>query len=198
MTTPSGWDGILPQDEPLLWQGRPAPRFHPARAQIGTGLLVTGLLALLFAAFALLWRVLASLAGGFFRMSGVLHVGAGLAIILSAPVGGTCLRRRVWLTLAHQRAASATSLPFRGRSLQDAALGPDTQGTAQKGALSSIRFARHSGPVTSARFRSRRSVRRSCISPTGFDRRPDGRPVLSLIRQAQRAVLPDPDQRPPA
>lgn len=191
LTQLSGWEGILAPGEKILWQGRPDPAFHLAAVHV-----FSGLFGLIFAGFALFWMALATSAGGFFWMFGLLHFCVGLCIMLAGPLGGTYVQRHTWYTLTDRRAFVATDLPLRGRSLNDYPITPTTPVTFHDGALSTIHFATHSGRVTSStfnlRFRNARSYR---TSPIGFDRISDGRHVLSLIRQAQRAQMPDLDQR---
>jgi hypothetical protein len=187
----TGWEGILEPGERILWQGRPDAKFYLSGAHV-----FSGLFGLFFAGFALFWMVLASSAGGFFWMFGLLHFCVGLGIMLAGPLGGAFVRRRTWYTLTDHRAFIATDLPWRGRALADYPITPETRITFHDGDLPSIHFAMRGGPVISKNVAmQRRKMRRTYTSPIGFDRIPDGRHVLSLIRQAQRAQSPDPDQR---
>ena len=156
----------------------------------------SGVFGLIFAGFALIWMGLAASAGGYFWMFGLLHFCVGLGIMLAGPLGGAFVRRRTWYTLTDRRAFVATHLPWRGRTLADYPITPETPITFHDGDLPSIHFATHSGPIISKTFAmQRRKMRRSYSSLIGFERIPDGRHVLSLIRQAQRGQSPDPDQR---
>ena len=77
MTT--GWDGILDDDEAIVWQGRPDGKvvFRP-------GNIIGFLFGLAFAIFALFWMILAASAGGFFWAFGLIHFSVGIGISFGA------------------------------------------------------------------------------------------------------------------
>ncbi|MEJ6404169.1 aspartate carbamoyltransferase catalytic subunit [Yoonia sp. 2307UL14-13] len=165
------WDGILDPDEDIIWQGRP-----DGRLKIGGKSLFMLLFGCAFAGFALFWMIMASLAGGFFWMFGLIHFSVGVGIIWFATYGAAYRRRHTWYTLTNKRAFIATSLPLRGRNLASYPISKDTQITFEDGDLSSVFFA----------SKTRRSKNGTYDVPIGFELLQDGRAVFQHIRAIQK------------
>lgn len=177
---PPGWEGLLDPDETILWQGRP-----DARLKIGIGHVAAFLFGTVFAGFALFWMIMASKAGGFFWMFGLIHFSAGLGIMVGGPIISVWKRRHSYYTLTDRRAFIATDMPMRGQSLESYPITADTAITFTEGPLSDLHFATRQVRAK----RGHRSV------PIGFDSIADGRHVLSLIRQVQRGNSLSPAQQ---
>jgi len=169
--TGDGWDGILDPGEAIAWQGRPdaSVRFGPAAA---FGMLF----GLAFAGFAAVWMALASSAGGYFWTFGLIHFSVGIALAFGSVLGPPWVRRHTWYTLTDRRAFIATDLPLRGRKLTAYEIGPETTLSLEEdGALSTVNFAHRW-------VQTKNGSRRHDI---GFERIPDGRVVLGLMRGMQ-------------
>lgn len=166
-----GWDGILDPGEKILWQGRPDGAFA-----FDWGAVFPLIFGLFFAGFALFWMVMASLAGGFFWMFGLLHFGVGIAIALGPVFWPTWRRRHTWYTLTDKRAFIATDIPFKGKKLDFYPIDAGTVFSFYDEDLATIHFAEK---ITQTK---KHGVSRTKI---GFERIPDGRNVLRLMREVQ-------------
>ncbi len=171
MTVPAGWDGILDKGEVILWQGRPdtAVRFQAMPT-------FTALFGLAFAGFALFWMIMASQAGGFFWMFGLIHFAVGLAIGIGPPVFSAWRRRHTWYTLTDRRAFIATDLPLKGRKLKSYPIDGDTVLDYQAGDPATIHFAHE----------MRRTKNGSRRHDIGFERIAGGAEVYRMLRDVQR------------
>ena len=167
---PPGWEGILDPGETILWQGRP-----DGAVTLTPGSVVMALFGLLFAGFALFWMVMASLAGGYFWMFGLIHFAVGVGIMVSGPLGSAFTRRHSYYTLTDRRAFIATDLPLVGRRLRSYPITADTTLDFEDGALATLNFA-------TVPRRGRNGVHEV---PVGFARIRDGRAVLALMRDIQ-------------
>lgn len=166
-----GWDGILDTDETIIWQGRPDGSFV-----VTGGMITSGLFGLFFAGFAVFWMVIASQGGGFFWMFGLIHFGAGVALVAGTVLGPSFMRRRTWYTLTNQRAFIAKTRPFAGRSLKSYPINADTVIELRDGAPASIMFA----------SQRKRQGKTHKMVPIGFERIDDARNVLQLLRNIQK------------
>lgn len=164
---PAGWEGILEAGEQILWQGRPGQAFH-----IGFEDLFKGVFGLFFAGFAAFWMAMAMTAGGFFWMFGLLHFGAGLALVFGSLLGPTIRRRNTWYTLTDRRAFIATDMPLKSRSLKSYPIGPDTALAYYDGDPATIHFARE---------QRRTDKGRGYTVDIGFERISEGDKVLRLM-----------------
>lgn len=170
-TAPAGWEGILDEDEQIVWQGRPDPAFH-----VGFGSLFIALFGLVFAGFAVFWMVMASQAGGGFWMFGLIHFSIGAALVFNAVFGETIRRRGTWYTLTTRRAFIATNLPFKGKKLKNYAITGMTPLVFFAGPLATIHFAKE---VRRGSKGNRFTV------PVGFERIEDGETVYKAFRKVQ-------------
>ncbi len=172
MTTPAGWQGILDDDENILWQGRPdgAVKWKP-------GNFFTLVFGLFFAGFALFWMAMAAKAGGGFWMFGLIHFAVGLGIAIGPPFLSAWRRRHTWYTLTNKRAFIATDLPFIGRKLDSYPIDADTVLTFAAGDLASIYFAK----------RTKRGKNGTYTVDVGFESIADGTEVYRLLRNIQKA-----------
>lgn len=169
-----GWEGILDQDERILWQGRP-----DGGIVLGAANMSTVVFGLIFTAFSVHWMYNAAQSGDAFWMFGLLHFSAGLAFALGPILGGAYIRRHTWYTLTDQRAIVAKDLPLKGRTLNSYRIFGDTHISFEEGGLSTIHFAEE----------TRYDEGSKTTSPIGFERIPDGREVYRLIRDIQKAQL---------
>ncbi len=167
-----GWDGILDTDEKIIWQGRPDGGFFIKPSMIFLILFGTA-----FAGFALFWMIMASLAGGYFWMFGLIHFSVGIGIISATVLGGPFIRRRTWYTLTDRRAFIAKTLPLTGRSLKSYPITADTAIEYLDGTLASIMFA----------TKRKRGKNGTYDVPIGFERIEDGKTVLQMMRTIQKA-----------
>ena len=137
MTAPVGWEGILDEGEEILWQGRPDGQFV-----FRMGHIATSLFGLVFAGFALVWMILASQAGGFFWMFGLIHFSVGVGLSVGPPIWSVWSRRHTWYTLTNEHAFIATDIPMMGRKLKSYQIDRKTRVTFESGNPASIFFCR--------------------------------------------------------
>ncbi|MFT7595906.1 MAG: hypothetical protein ACI8R4_003239, partial [Paracoccaceae bacterium] len=105
MSVPDGWRGLLAGDEKILWQGRPEPGFRLDLSQPMS--LVMGVF---FMGFSLFWMKMASQAGGFFWMFGLLFFGTGFFNAIGVHVWKSYRRTKTHYTLTDKHAFIATDL----------------------------------------------------------------------------------------
>lgn len=164
------WDGILDPHERILWQGRPDSSTSFTAKNTGVALFGCA-----FAGFALFWMVMASQAGGYFWMFGLLHFLVGVGIILSAIFGSAYLRKRTWYTLTNKRAMIGTQLPIKGKGLKSYPITKDTELDFRDEQPASIFFAQ----------KIKRGKNGSHTVNVGFERIDDGRKVYGIFRKIQ-------------
>ena len=173
MSDISGWEGILDKDEKILWQGRP-----DAKVRLRLSKLAGFVFGLFFAGFALFWMVMASMAGGFFWMFGLLHFFVGLGVAFGALLGSSWRRKHSWYTLTDRRAFIATDLPFRGRSLKSYPITRETMLDFDGGDPATIHF----------NHELRRRKNGHTKVAVGFERIKDGAEVYRLMRGIQESL----------
>ncbi|MGI9395639.1 MAG: aspartate carbamoyltransferase catalytic subunit [Boseongicola sp.] len=176
MNDQSGWEGILDEDERILWQGRPDG--HIALIASHYPLMAFGTI---FAGFALFWMIMAGLSGGYFWMFGLIHFLIGAALVVGPPLFSAFRRRRTWYTLTDRRAFIATDLPLTGRNFKSYPIDEDARLDFVDGDPSSVHFAEA----------VRRGKNRTYRIPVGFERIEDGREVYRLIRKVQSGEAGD-------
>lgn len=170
------WAGILDDGETILWQGRPDGAVSLSVANV-----MTSLFGLAFAGFALFWMIMASQAGGFFWMFGLLHFSVGLGLAAGPIFWDAYRRRHTWYTLTSQRAFIATDLPLKGKSLDSYPITDDTPLSLVDGPPTTIYFA------AGLRRGSNGKKRHTKI---GFERIAEGREVFRMMRQIQSDDTP--------
>ena len=171
--TPEGWKGILDQGEEIIWQGRP-----DGKIVFRIGNIATFIFGLFFAGFALVWMILASTAGGFFWMFGLLHFSVGIGISSGALFWNAYKRRHSWYTLTNKRAFIASDIPLKGRKLKSYPIRPDTMLEIDNSQPATIHFANE----------VQRGNNGTRMARIGFERIADGREVYAKIRDIQRAT----------
>lgn len=176
MTTPPGWDGILDQDETILWQGRP-----DTGISLGAQNIVMLVFGLFFSGFALFWMAMASMAGGYFWMFGLIHFAVGLGIAFGAILWGPFRRRHSWYTLTDRRAFVATDLPVQGKRLKSWPIDADTALELVDGPLQTVNFATEMRRGKNGRYEV----------AVGFERLRDGKAVYRLMRDTQARTRND-------
>ncbi|WP_299412743.1 hypothetical protein [uncultured Sulfitobacter sp.] len=105
------WDGILNEDEEILWQGTPAHGFALAQPDIPA--LIYGLCCLAFSVF---WIMMVSDAGRFTWLD-LVPLGIGIAFTCYSVLRDTVARRYSFYTLTNQRAIVGTSYPWSFKRL---------------------------------------------------------------------------------
>ncbi|MGR3312012.1 hypothetical protein [Roseovarius indicus] len=171
MSGADSWEGILDEDEKILWQGMP-----DGRVTIRAKNIVTVLFGLGFAGFAVFWMVTAARAGGQFWMFGLIHFGVGLALAFGGAFGSAWRRRHTWYTLTSKRAFIATDLPFRGRTLKSYPITSSTVLDYDAGPPASIMF----------NHEMRRSKNGHYRVDVGFERIENGAEVYRMMREIQK------------
>ena len=164
------WDGILDAGERILWQGRPDTAISIGPKSIG----VAGF-GVFFAGFALFWMIMASNAGGYFWMFGLLHFAVGAGIVFAAVFRTAYLRKRTWYTLTNKRALIATLLPVKGKGLKSYPITSETQLDFRDEDPATIFFSQD----------TRRGKNRTYVVNIGFERIEDGREVYGILRRIQ-------------
>lgn len=169
------WKNHLDQDEDILWQGRPdAANFSLEPSNVFQAIFGT-----FFAGFALFWMTMASLAGGFFWMFGLLHFGVGAGLVIWSVYGGKFIRQRTWYTLTNCRAFIATQVPIKGRRLSSY---PITSGTP-------IDYIGSTPPSIMFATRSVRSKNGFRAVAIGFEQIHDAAHVQTILRDIQKGDL---------
>lgn len=170
MNSADSWDNILDKDEKVIWQGRPDAKivFRPAN-------IMTFFFGLFFAGFAVFWMIMASNAGGFFWMFGLIHFSVGIGLAFGAIFWSSWRRRHTWYTLTDKRAFIATDIPFKGRSLKSYPITPTTVLEYNAGTPASIMFDHE----------MRRSKKGSYRVAVGFERIDNGGEVYRMMREIQ-------------
>lgn len=164
------WQGILDEDEAILWQGRPDGTFH-----FDIGNIFALIFGTFFAGFALFWMLMAAQAGGVFWMFGLLHFFVGLGVAVGGPFYSMFRRRHTWYTLTDRRAFVATDMPIKGKSLDSYPISHDTSMSLQEGPPDTIWFA-------STTKRTKNGTKTVKI---GFERIGAGREVYRKMRDIQ-------------
>ncbi|MEL6684624.1 MAG: aspartate carbamoyltransferase catalytic subunit [Pseudomonadota bacterium] len=165
------WKDILDDDEHVVWQGRPDAAFVLTPAMIGTAIF-----AIFFAGFALFWMIGASFAGGIFWTFGLLHFGAGIALLVGTLAGPSFIRKRTFYSLTNKRAFVAKDLPMKGRTLKSYPITQDTQLEYRENDKSSVYFSTETHKTDDA----------TITKNIGFERINDAREVLRLMRNIQK------------
>ena len=170
MTT-SGWEGILDDDEEILWQGRP-----DTKIALKPRNLAGAAFGLLFAGIALIWMIGAARAGSGAWPFGLIHFTFGAIFALGSIYLGAFRRNRSWYTLTNHRAFIATDFPLIGKRLKSYPINKDTVLEYVDDEPASIIFARQ---------RKRSQNGGYYTVKIGFERIPNGREVFHLFRQVQ-------------
>ncbi|MEL7279843.1 MAG: aspartate carbamoyltransferase catalytic subunit [Pseudomonadota bacterium] len=173
MSDMSGWEGILDKGEKILWQGRP-----DAKVKLRLSKLTGFVFGLFFAGFALFWMIMASMAGGFFWMFGLLHFFVGLGVAFGSLFGSSWRRKHSWYTLTDRRAFIATDMPFRGRSLKSYPITRDTVLDYDGSDPATIHFNHE--------MRKRKNGQYKVA--VGFERIKDGARVYRMMRGIQESL----------
>lgn len=164
------WAGILDDEERILWQGRP-----DTAISLGVTNVMTGLFGLAFAGFALFWMIMASQAGGFFWMFGLIHFSVGIGLAAGPLFWSAFRRRHTWYTLTDRRAFIAADLPVRGKSLNSYPITDGTVLTLEEGPPDNLFFA----------TRTKRTKNGTREVKLGFERIEGGREVYRMMRDIQ-------------
>ena len=176
MSAAPGWEGLIADDEKILWQGRPDQSFHMS------GSMFFGVIfGLFFAGFALFWMIMASKASGPFWMFGLIHFSVGAGMVVWSIWGSTYSRRNTWYTLTDRQAFIATDFLTKGRQLKSYPI-KDATVTFQAGPPDTIHFAVEE---------RRGSKGHRYTVPVGFERIEGGSEVMRIIRNHVHNV-PDP------
>lgn len=162
-----GWDGILDQDEHVLWQGRPSGR---VRVHWDNPMEVAILVFHL--GFSVFWMVMASQAGGIFWMFGLIFFGNAIYQLAIKHYVKAYRMKDTHYTLTNKRAFIAKTLPTK--TLDSYPITADTPLKLEEGRDQNIYFATksQSGKTKKARL--------------GFEQIDDARHVYGLMRDIQK------------
>ena len=166
-----GWDGILDDNETILWQGQPdgalqVDFLEPKKLAI----------AVLLGSFFLVWMWGAVQAGGFFWIIGLLFFGKGLFKSVGIHFWTAYVRQNTYYTLTSKRAFIATDL-LGQKGLNSYPIKNDTLLEFQDGDTQNILFATASMP------RKNGNPQATAI---GFEKILDGRAVYDLMLGLQQ------------
>ncbi len=170
MNTPSGWEGILDEDEEIRWQGQPDGAFHLDMRQ-PAGIVM----GVFFMGFSLFWINIASMGGGYFWMFGLLFFGMGFYNAIGVHFWKTYVRRTTHYTLTDKRAFIATQ-PLGKRSLKSYPITKDTPLELEGSYPVTITFASE----------TRRGNKSSYEVKIGFERIYNSQKVYALMRDIQK------------
>jgi hypothetical protein len=182
MTAP-GWEGILDEDEEILWQGRPVAGFD--WSEIISGNAIGGLLATGFGVFWTIMAItmMAEARSGpplifriFFPLFGVFFVLAALRGVIKEPLNSYRRQRGTFYTLSNRAAYIATDVGGT-RSLDRFLLSDMARLRLVDGNPGAVMF----GTSTGRKGRSR-------LAEAGFLRLEDAREVFAILRDARDAV----------
>lgn len=172
MSDQDPWAGLLDPDEVILWQGHPKPGLTFDFSQ--PMLIVMGLF---FMGFSIFWMQTAAQAGGYFWTFGLIFFGIGFFNAIGVHFWKAYLRSKTHYTLTTKRGFVATNALGR-RRLKSYPIQPDTQLELIDGPYASVVFA----------TTRRRGKNGWYEVPITFERLEDGRDVLGLIRDVQKAM----------
>lgn len=181
------WDGILREDEQILWQGRPDGGFR-----ITPRLLPMFLFGVVFMAFAILWIKTAHMVGegvgGIQRYLPLLAVPLllmGFWLTIGVHIWVIYLRRHSVYTLTDQRGFIVSNPPLLVSTFESLPVEPDMVSVVERGALADVVFSTRIVQGWSAHrqdFRGSTSARRV---PVAFEAVRDWRPLLAALNQVQ-------------
>ncbi|MEP4196653.1 MAG: aspartate carbamoyltransferase catalytic subunit [Aliishimia sp.] len=164
------WAGILDADERIVWQGSPAPGLRLEWESPILPLFFT-----VFTGFSIFWMAIASMAGGFFWMFGLLFFGAGMYNLVGVHFWKAYLRRKTFYTLSNKRAFIATNA---GRKRQLASY-PIVEATTLElqfsGPKADIYFAKETKKTNNGTYEI----------AIGFEHIENGQDVYALMREVQ-------------
>ncbi len=176
MTT-AGWEGLLDDDENIVWQGQPDGKFRLRGKNI-----VISVFGLFFLVFSLFWTVMAASAGQMpvgmrllFPLFGLPFVLVGLYLVVGIHWFDALGRRKTHYTLTNKRAFIATQM--FGKRLKSYPIDEDTVLDLRPGPPDSLFFAEEVRRRKNGTFRV----------PVGFELIPNGHAVYQLFRKAQAA-----------
>lgn len=170
MNAPDPWQGLLDEGEEILWQGRPDPR-----VRMDTSQPMMIFMGLFFMLFSVVWMNMASRAGGFFWMFGLIFFGIGFFNSIGVHFWKAYLRAHTHYTLTSKRGFIATDVLGR-RSLKSYPIEKDTEVELTEGDSATVTFARQ----------RKRAKRGHYYVPVGFEYIKDGREVYRHIRAIQQ------------
>lgn len=173
MSESDPWAGLLDPDEKILWQGSPKPGFRLELSQ--PMMLVMGLF---FMGFSIFWMNIASMAGGYFWMFGLLFFGIGFYNAIGVHFWKTLQRGQTHYTLTTKRGFIARNV-LGQKSLVSYPVTADSDITLTEGTRSSVYFHRQ----------VKRSKNGTYSVPVGFQDIENARQVLTLLRQVQQQQI---------
>lgn len=165
------WQGILDPGEEIVWQGAPEPsvrfKFHSPSEP---------LFFLFFVGFSIFWMAMASMAGGFFWMFGLLFFFVGSYQLVGQHFYKAYLRKNIFYTLTNKRAFIASKNAVGHKSLESYPITSDTPLTLEEGTFTSIYFTTKRAATASGHNR---------VQKVGFELLADGRTVFERMRKVQ-------------
>ncbi len=165
------WEGLLHEGETILWQGRPdsQPRIDFSRPM---SLLMGGF----FMIFSIVWMNMASRAGGFFWMFGLIFFCIGFYNSIGVHFRKAYLRAQTHYTLTSKRAFIATDVMGR-KTLKSYPIEKSAEVELIDGPQATVTFAQQ-----------RKKTKKGYYSvPVSFEQIAEGREVYRLILSIQQA-----------
>lgn len=189
----AGWEGILADDEKIIWQGRP-----DSKVQFSDMLTMETLMGLFFVCFALFWTFSAASMGAprnapfvfkLFPLFGLIFVFIGLNMFIGRVFWSAYRRTSTHYTLTNLSGYIAYTKWGKQR-LDTYPINADTKVTLEVGMPGAVWFAEkvhhraagYSGAGKHRRYRSASTTRKSI----GFERISDARYVYGLMRDTIR------------
>lgn len=166
------WAGLLDPGEEILWQGRP-----DGRPQVDFSRPAPMLMGAFFMVFSVVWMNMASRAGGYFWMFGLIFFGIGFYNVIGVHLWTGYRRAHTHYTLTTKRAFIATDILGR-RSLRSYPIDPEAEIELIDGPLATVHFARV----------HRKGRNGGYHVPVGFERIAEGRAVYRHLRQIQQGA----------
>lgn len=166
-----GWDGILDDDEVILWQGRPDGAVHfdfsdPMKHVMGV----------FFIAFSVIWMYGAAKNGGFFWIFGLTFLGTGLFNAGGRHFWKAYMLQNTHYSLSSKRAYIATDILGK-KALKTYLIAADTSLEFYDGNTQTIIFSKT----------TRRGKNGNRTTSIGFERIQGGRKLLKLMHDMQQA-----------
>ncbi|MFK7754787.1 MAG: aspartate carbamoyltransferase catalytic subunit [Sedimentitalea sp.] len=173
MSAPDPWEGLLDPDEQILWQGQPKAGF---RLDTSNPMMI--FMGVFFMGFSIFWMKMASQAGGYFWMFGLLFFGTGFYNSIGVHFWKSMRSGATHYTLTNKRGFIATNVMGR-KTLTSHNITKTSPLELTEGALSSVTFAH----IEKRNKNGHHSV------DVQFQNIEEGRKVFALIRDIQREAL---------
>ena len=166
-----GWQGLLEPDETIVWQGTPS-----SRVRVEWLSPFVPIFFVFFTGFSIFWMAMASQAGGFFWMFGLLFFGAGIFNLVGIHFWKAFRRSNTQYTLTNKRAFIGDRT-FGRKTLQTYRILPETP-------LEFEEYANDGSIYFSEKVHRGRNGQ--TVQRIGFEMIPDARAVLGHLNKIQQ------------